>query len=207
MRAVYVEKTTNELNYFVCTWNDEDKELEFKNTKSIAAKAFQNASIVKRVFFKENLSKIGKEAFKGCDDLDLFFCEKDTFLQPTENKAKDNEIYCIKSTEKNKNSNSDTTFTIESLAFSKCKNLHTVILPDCKKLVIEKDAFDGCSSLRTVVCFAEEIDFTENPFESCPETLTFVGKREENKEENKDENKTSELERFARENGYRFIDA
>ena len=95
------------------------------------------------------------------------------------------------------------TFIIETSAFTKCKNLHTVILPDCKKLVIEKDAFDGCSSLRTVVCFAEEIDFTGNPFESCPETLTFVG----NKEENKDENKTSELERFARENGYRFIDA
>ena len=215
MRALYVEKTTNELNctnelsYFVFTWEDEDKELEFKNVNSIASKAFQNVSILKRVFFKENLNRIGKEAFKDCVDLDVFYCEKDAFLKETAKK----DIYVINHEKKNDGGQNKeekkiiSNFTIESLAFSNCKNLHTVVLPERQTLVIEKDAFDGCSSLRTVVCFAEEIDFTENPFESCPETLTFVGKREENKEENKKKNKTSELERFARENGYRFIDA
>lgn len=205
MRALYVEKTTNELNctnelsYFVFTWEDEDedKELEFKNVNSIASKAFQNVSILKRVFFKENLNRIGKEAFKDCVDLDVFYCEKEAFLKET---AKKN-IYVINHEKKNDGGQNKeekkiiSNFTIESLAFSDCKKLHTVVLPERQTLVIEKDAFDGCSSLRTVVCFAEEIDFTENPFESCPETLTFVGK------------KGSQLERFARENGYRFIDA
>ena len=203
MRAVYVEKTTNELNYknelnyFVFTWDDEDKELEFKNVDSIASNAFQNVSILKRVFFKENLNRIGKEAFKNCVDLDVFYCEKDAFLKETVNE----DIYVINPEKKNngeqnkKEIKTIPDFIIESLAFSNCKNLHTVVLPERQTFVIEKEAFAGCSSLRTVVCFAEKIDFTGNPFESCPETLSFVGK------------KGSSLERFARENGYRFIDA
>jgi hypothetical protein len=191
MKAMYVEKETNELSYFVFTWEDED--LEFKNVDSIASNAFQDVSILKRLIFKEKLNRIGKEAFKNCVDLDVFYCEKDTFLK----KIVKEDIYVINHEKKNDGGQDkeEADFTIESLAFSNCKNLHTVVLPERQTLVIEKDAFDGCSSLRTVVCFAEKIDFIENPFESCPETLTFVGKKD------------SQLERFAHEKGYRFIDA
>ena len=199
MKPVYVAKTTTEeqteteLKHFTCALKDgknEKEELEFKDIDTIAQNAFMNATDIKEICFNENLKTIKKEAFKNCGNLEVFRCK-----QSKEQNGKNLVIGLDIGEAKSKVS----TFIIETSAFTKCKNLHTVILPDCKKLVIEKDAFDGCSSLRTVVCFAEEIDFTENPFESCPETLTFVG--------NKDENKTSELERFARENGYRFIDA
>ena len=210
MKPVYVTKTTTEtqskpetiteLKHFICALKEgknEKEELEFKDIDTIAQNAFINAIGVKEATFQGNLKTIKKEAFKNCEDLEVFCCGE-------KNNEATSPITGIKITNLG-TENSE--FTIETSAFTKCKNLHTVILPDCKKLVIEKDAFDGCSSLRTVVCFAEEIDFTGNPFESCPETLTFVGKREGNKEENKKKNKTSELERFARENGYRFIDA
>ena len=85
-------------------------------------------------------------------------------------------------------------FVIESKAFCGCEQLHTVVLPKCKKLIIEKDAFKGCKGLRTVVCSCKRISFTENPFEDCLESLVFVGKKD------------SDLKRFARENGYRYVD-
>ena len=199
--------TKTELKHFICALKDgknEKEELEFKNIDTIAQNAFMNATDIKEICFNENLKTIKKEAFENCGNFEVFRCEKKV---PQDNSGADVDNNANGNSEDTKNhsienfatAKIDDTFIIETSAFTKCKNLHTVILPDCKKLVIEKDAFDGCSSLRTVVCFAEEIDFTENPFESCPETLTFVG--------NKDENKTSELERFARENGYRFIDA
>ena len=187
MKPVYVEKTTRELSHFIFAINDggngENKELEFKEIDSIGAKAFQDVSNVKQVFFDEHLQKIGKEAFKNCEDLEVFCCGE---------KAEEE----TKQVKGIKIANLETeNFIIESLSFSKCKNLHTVIFQNCKELIIEKDAFSGCSSLRTLVYLSEKIDFTGNPFEDCPENLTFVGKKE-----------NSALERFARENGYRYVD-
>ena len=189
MKPVYVKKTKAELTQFVCILDDDNEklsaEVKFDNDiKKVAPKAFMNASGIHKVFFGDKLKTIKTESFKDCENLKVFCCGevKDKFDFPIAGV----QIPYL-GTRKSK-------FTIESFAFSKCKNLNTVILPDCDELVIEKDAFDGCSSLRTVVCFAEKIDFTGNPFESCPDTLTFVGK------------KKSLLERFARENGYRFID-
>lgn len=200
MKAVYVEKITSELRYFIFPLNDgkndENRELEFKDIDSISEKAFFDASGVKRVFFDEKLQKIGKEAFKNCEDLEVFSCGKDSVFEEKNGNS-------IKKAEPDETANSQKllddknrkdVFIIESHAFEKCKNLHTIILRDCDEFVIEKDAFSGCSSLRSFFCLTNEIDFTGNPFEDCPETLTFVAK------------KGSALERFARENGYRYVD-
>ncbi|MCF0241355.1 MAG: hypothetical protein HUK25_01885, partial [Treponema sp.] len=56
-----------------------------------------------------------------------------------------------------------------------------------------KDAFKGCKSLRTVVVKCGKAMVFENPFESCPDYLTFVYPE------------NSEIERFAFEHGYRVI--
>ncbi len=207
MKAVYVEKTTRELRHFIFAINDGEKEenkgLEFEEIDSIAANAFQDSSNIKQVFFDEHLQKIGKEAFKNCEDLEAFSCGKDlvfeekngNYIKKTEPEEPEEKAEETPNSQKQPDNTKNNVFVIESHAFEKCKNLHTVILPDCDELVIEKDAFSGCSSLRTLVCLMDEINFTGNPFEDCPENLTFVGK------------KGSALERFARENGYRYIDA
>ena len=215
MKSVYAVKDTTELLHFICSFDDGNKvtlkgtvntganvtlegvvSSDSKNTFSgvteISPKAFLNAVGVKKVFFDGNLKTIKKEAFKDCEELEVFCCEE-------ESDEETNQIKGVKIA-----GSGSENFIIETLAFSKCKNLHTVILPNCKELVIEKDAFSGCSSLRTVVCFSKSVVITGNPFEDCPETLTFVGgKIPENKP---GEDKSGGLEKFARENGYRYVD-
>ena len=187
MKYLYVSNSAKQLTRYICTIKDNQANdlYTFTDINTIAPQAFQNASDIKEIIFNGNLKTIKKEAFKDSESLEIFACKhtKDNTSAETREQSIQNFVpACL-----------DDTFTIETSAFSKCRNLHTVILPDCKKLVIEKAAFTDCNSLRTLVCHTEEIVFTENPFESCPETLTFVGTAD------------SPLERFARENNYRYV--
>ena len=62
------------------------------------------------------------------------------------------------------------------------------------RIELAKQAFEECSSLRTVVALAKNIKFTEIPFKDSPkDLLTFVCYEK------------SEVEQFARENGYRYV--
>ena len=218
MKAVYV-KENNELKYFIFGMNEkydeiDSEEYRFENIEIIKSKAFQNPWNVKRVLFDEKLKTIEKEAFKDCSKLEVFCCCQVSNLQKKEIvNLKINELVTetkmekssgqpenkeIENNQENSESNKDMeikkeNFIIQTSAFSGCKNLHTVVFPKCSKLTIEKSAFANCSSLRTVVAFVDEISFTENPFEECPKELIFVC------------SKDSEIERFARENGYGII--
>ncbi len=218
MKAVYV-KENNELKYFIFGMNEKNDEIDseeyqFENIEIIKSKAFQNPWNVKRVLFDEKLKTIEKEAFKDCSELEVFCCGKVSDLQKNEIvNLKINELVTetkmekssgqpenkqIENNQENSESNKDMeiikeNFIIQTSAFSGCENLHTVVFPKCSKLTIEKSAFANCSSLRTVVAFVEDISFTENPFEDCLKELTFVC------------SKDSEIERFARENGYGII--
>ena len=218
MKAVYV-KENNELKYFIFGMNEKNDEIDseeyqFENIEIIKSKAFQNLRNVKRVIFDEKLKIIEKEAFKDCSKLEVFCCCQVSNLQKKEIvNLKINELVTgtkmekssgqpenkeIENNQENSESNKDMeikkeNFIIQTSAFSGCKNLHTVVFPKCSKLTIEKSAFANCSSLRTVVAFVEDISFTENPFEDCLKELTFVC------------SKDSEIERFARENGYGII--
>lgn len=213
MKPIFVQKSTNELEYFIFGSNvkveeaddsgnsektegvaesEEPKEFEdmddsyiFKNIKSISEKAFYNPWNLRRVYFDNNLEKIKKEAFEDCSELEVFCCGEVC-------NNNDSTIAGLKLNKKDVKS-----FKIETKAFSGCSVLHTVVLPECDELIIEKDAFKGCKELRTVVCSCKKISFTENPFEDCLESLVFV--------ENTD-NEDSDLKRFARENGYRYVD-
>lgn len=218
MKAVYV-KENNELKYFIFGMNEKNDEIDseeyqFENIEIIKSKAFQNPWNVKRVLFDEKLKTIEKEAFKDCSELEVFCCGEVSDLQKNEIvNLKINELAPemkmekssgqpenkeIENNQENSESNKDMeikkeNFIIQTSAFSGCENLHTIVFPKCSKLVIEKSAFENCSSLRTVVAFTDKISFTENPFEDCSKELTFVC------------SKDSEIERFARENGYGII--
>ena len=226
MKAVYV-KENNELKYFIFGMNEKNNEInseeyQFENIEIIKSKAFQNPWNVKRVLFDEKLKTIEKEAFKDCSELEVFCCGEVCNQQKEEIiNLKINELLSEQAleSESNQSDNTDTNektsdgtdsnkkhagnqtdvvlkksdFNVQTNAFSGCENLHTIVFPKCSKLVIEKSAFENCSSLRTVVAFVDEISFTENPFEECPKELIFVC------------SKDSEIERFARENGYGII--
>lgn len=199
MKPIFV-KNEKELKYFIFGSNikleeaddsEESKEFEdmddsyrFEDIKVISEKAFYNPWNLRRVYFDDNLKEIKKEAFEDCSELEVFCCGEVC----DNNDDKDSTIKGLKFNQK------VDSFVIETKAFSGCTQLHTVVLPECDELIIEKDAFKGCKELRTVVCLCNKISFTENPFEDCLESLVFVG------------NKNSDLERFARENGYRYVD-
>lgn len=199
MKPIFV-KNEKELKYFIFGSNikveeaddsEESKEFEdmddsyrFEDIKVISEKAFYNPWNLRRVYFDDNLKEIKKEAFEDCSELEVFCCGEVC----NNNDDKDSTIKGLKFNKK------VDSFVIETKAFSGCKQLHTVVLPKCDELIIEKDAFKDCKELRTVVCLCNKISFTENPFEDCLESLVFVG------------NKNSDLERFARENGYRYVD-
>lgn len=218
MKSIFVKNEEKELEYFIFGSNikveeskkneksndsgnskkaeeaEESKEFEdmddsyrFKDIKSISEKAFYNPWNLRRVYFDNNLEKIKKEAFEDCSELEVFCCGEVC-------NNNDSTIAGLKLNKKDVKS-----FKIETKAFSGCTQLHTVVLPECDKLIIEKDAFKDCKELRTVVCLCNKISFTENPFEDCLESLVFVGEKDEKQE-------CSDLERFARENGYRYVD-
>lgn len=185
----YVKDANDTLKYFICGFANENKDCSesnvFRGIKTIKNKAFYLAPNLKRVFFDKSLKIIKQEAFKDCSDLEIF---GPTDIAESQSDIIFNEEY-IKKMKKNKKKS----LTIETLAFSNCENLHTVILPYYQSLKIEKDAFSGCTSLRTVITFAKTFSFTENPFRECPKTLVFIC------------SKNSFIEQFARENGYRSI--
>lgn len=198
MKPIFIRNEEKELKYFIFGSNikveeaddsEESKEFEdmddsyrFEDIKVISEKAFYNPWNLRRVYFDDNLKEIKKEAFEDCSELEVFCCGEVC-------NNNDSTIAGLKLNEKDVKS-----FKIETKVFSGCTQLHTVVLPKCKKLIIEKDAFKDCKELRTFVCFCNKISFTENPFADCLESLVFVGK------------KNSDLKRFARENGYRYVD-
>ena len=207
----YVKDANDTLKYFICGFANENKDCSesnvFRGIKTIQNKAFYLAPNLKRVFFDKSLEIIKQEAFKDCSDLEIFGptdidesqsnqqTEPSSSGEPTNIAESQSDIIFNEEYIKKMKDEKDgkKSFTIETLAFANCENLHTVILPYYQSLKIEKDAFSGCTSLRTVITFAETFSFTENPFRECPKTLVFIC------------SKDSFIEQFARENGYRSI--
>ena len=184
--AACIIKKSNDIDYFVFSISDyqDVNDHTFPDIEKIGNSAFANATDVTSVVFGSKLKEIGADAFADCENLELFCCKNDLL-----NNDSDFVEFCSSSKV------STNTFTVKSRAFNSSMKLHTVILPDCNKLVIEKDAFKKCSSLRSFVCFCRDVIITEDPFKDCPQELTFICLKD------------SPLEKFAREHGYRFINA
>lgn len=198
MQSAYILK--DKRFYFLFGYNNSFGEMinEYliKDVSVISENGFYNDSSINRVFVENCLIKVEKQAFAYCENLEVFCCVSNQISSGNDWLTG----LSIPTLTQD--------FVIETLAFEGCHNLHTVILPEIitqntkaeketeeekKTLVIEKSAFKGCESLRTVVALADNISFTENPFEDCPSELTFVCKE------------GSGVARFARENGYRSI--
>lgn len=54
------------------------------------------------------------------------------------------------------------------------KNLYSLILPQEKIVIIEKNAFLGCEHLRNVISLNNEIQINDGAFSACPQDLTFI---------------------------------
>lgn len=179
MKNVYLQKYNN-LKYFICCY-DENQILKISSGLQIIPSSAFKDSKIKNIQFEDKVKVIKQSAFENCSELENLIIGRNI----EENKETDESNFVIEEVNAN--------FTIQKDAFKNSSKLQTLVLPKCKKLVIEKNAFSGCETLRTVIALCKEIDFTENPFEDCSESLTFICK------------KKSKLERFARENGFRSI--
>ena len=183
MGNVYLEKN-NCMEHFIGSF-DEDWFVVIDNSTSIAESAFAHSD-VEQILFKDCTPDIGEKMFEGCGSLaTVIFGELETDETIEQSTLKNLTL-----------ASADGDFTIQVNAFNGCESLTTLVLPkvdDNHKLVIEKDAFCGCWSLRTVVALCDTIDFTENPFANEAEHLTFICKE------------NSGVARFARENGYRSV--
>lgn len=196
MKIVYIRKA-DIFEYFICNMLENQNE-EYscfpEDIKIISSNAFQNSK-VKIIKLGKNIETIEKSAFEDCSELELVYYEDNQNNEGKQGERNNNDnlnsIENIELTEKDK------TLTIQANAFKNCTKLTTVIFPKIKeKIIIEKNAFVGCESLRTVVLITDDnakICFTENPFEDCPEYLTFICR------------KKSDIAKFARENEFRSI--
>lgn len=182
MKNVYLQKHNN-LEYFICCY-DENQILKISSgLQIVSSSAFKDSKII-NVQFEDKVININQSAFENCSELENLIIGKN--IEENKNSIKEGEIRLSNFVIEEVNAD----FTIQKDAFKNSLKLKTIILPKCERLVIEKNAFSGCETLRTVIALCKEIDFTENPFIDCSENLTFICY------------KNSEIERFARENGF-----
>ncbi|MDE7292048.1 MAG: leucine-rich repeat domain-containing protein [Treponemataceae bacterium] len=204
MKSIYLEKDDKKddkknksIAYFIGSFKEDDEEFVeidgnatanastgTSDILSLIAKSAFAHSDVEKILFKDCSPDIGEKAFEECESLTAVIFGK---------LGKDETIE--QSVLKNlKLASATGDYTIQVNAFKDCAKLATLVLPQVGgTLVIEKDAFCGCRTLRTVVALCDKADFTGNPFADSPEHLTFVCKE------------NSEVARFARENGYRSV--
>lgn len=184
MVDIYLQKDSV-CEYFINSLRDSD--LHILSCKEIKENAFFDVNCVDRLNITNGIAKIELKAFCDCSELKFFLCGT---LNNSRDSVQNIHGFCC--------SSCDSDFEIQAFAFKNCEKLETIILPEISKdnrLIIEKGAFSNCSSLRTFVCLCSNISFTGNPFEDSNENLTFIGRE------------NSDLERFARENNYRYINA
>lgn len=190
--SIYVSKWNNHYEYFVCNLPDDgDRDLVKISISEevIAAKAFSGDSSVKYVSIDNtSIKKIEQSAFEGCRELRiLHWNSKYTLETPSAS------VQGLEFSQEKSNFSIDTA-TIQKDAFKDCRNLQTVIFPEAKEFIIEKNAFAGCPALRTVIQLCEIADIADDAFLSAnKDLLTFIVYDE------------SSAERFARENGIRYI--
>ena len=91
--------------------------------------------------------------------------------------------------------NKKSKLTIQFNAFKDCEKLDSVIFGtdnSLKKLTIEKGAFEGCTSLRAVYLNSSECKISDGAFSGAENIILAV-------------KNGSNVERYARENGIRYV--
>lgn len=141
----------NRLDYlYPCVIDVNENISKEHNIKIISTKVGQGLVGVKQLSFEDKLSTIEMSAFENCSDL--------VILQTNTAQNNDNED----------------NLSIQVRAFRGCSALTTLIFNGkYKRVVIERDAFSYCSSLRTIEIDFEEIEIHEGAFDGCND-VTFV---------------------------------
>lgn len=148
---------------FICDLKNYSKKI-FIDAGIVDSNAFANSKGVDFITFNNNIKIIKQSAFSNCEDLEIV-----DFNQISKNENEN--IIMIKESEDNENNG---TLYIQSEAFKNCKNLHSLILPQEKNVIIEKNAFLGCEHLRNVISLNNEIQINDGAFSACPQDLTFI---------------------------------
>lgn len=195
-KTIYLEKNGGNFEYFICNFFDDDKKSVPLGNRVVACQAFKNADSVEVVIF-DKCGRIEEFAFENCTELKtvIWNVEKDECIDDSRT-PRDNEVSEREQTGNDLGIMSPKVheLTIQHGAFRNCSKLQTVILPDVSgRIVIEKEAFAGCGSLRTVVFFgSRNVEVGEDAFVSCSKVsfLCSCG---------------SSVERYAREHGFRIV--
>lgn len=168
---------------------DETRVKTIAVNQQVGTKAFANEATTECVLFDQHATVIGESAFENCKELQ--------FVQWTRN----GEMLAFESTE-DESKRMDNLFdvaeklTVQYRAFKDCGKLYAVVFPKINgSLIIEKEAFAGCTSLRTVVLpWNGTFDIADDAFLGCDkDKLVFAV------------TKGSKAENFARQHGYRCV--
>lgn len=182
--TIYIEKNGGHFEYFICNMPDDDEKSVHVKNSVVARESFKNADIIENVFF-DKCNLIEESAFESCKELKNVIWKSENC---NENKS------VIKGITIPSFVSGVSNLRLQHKAFKNCSKLHSVILPSLNgRLTIEKEAFAGCTELRTVVfCGSCSIDMEEDSFLGCSK-LTFVC------------HTGSPCEKFAREHGFRIV--
>lgn len=132
-----------------------------ENLRSIRRSAFENCKKLIRFNIPAALDEVGFAAFRGCISLELTEFETATppALRIKERIYEKTDISAYSHCNDDRVTELifDTPSVIGKYAFSGCRNLKTVIInnPDC---IIERNAFEKCSSLREIKVLAGKIE-------------------------------------------------
>lgn len=144
-----------------------------KGIKEIKEGAFYKCDSLKTIEIAKSIESIEKLVFAGCDSLEVIEVDK-------ENETYHSEGNCIIETETNsliagcKTSiipNDGSVSTICENAFSNCRSLESIDIPDTV-LKIENKAFDSCISLNTIRLPNNGIYIHSSAFNNCENIKT-----------------------------------
>lgn len=187
---LYKDVSMSDAENYKFIFSENDEKLEFFIRKFSVGLNKNDAGDKIDLSSCKNLKIISKYAFVNEPDISeiklpsgLFTVEKEAFFN----------CKSLKVVQFEGNENSE--LTIQFNAFKNCEKLDSVILGSCnsfKKTTIEKGAFEGCESLRAVYLNSFNCKISDGAF-SGAENLTFAVRN------------GSDAERYARENGIRYV--
>ena len=175
----------------------EDALLKAYLNENIGAKAFKNDSTIECVLFSANTKIIADSAFENCKNLQIAeYEEVKSELKECESAA-DIPVLGNDAEGRINLSSPVNNITVQHHAFRDCDSLHTVVFPKLCKVIIEKEAFLGCTELRTVVLWDGDADIDADAFIGCDsDKLFFLTNCED---------MNCNVIKFARENGFRYV--
>jgi hypothetical protein len=157
-------------------------EIQIVDYDSIADNAFENETTLKKIFSAGNIKNIGECAFSNSEKLEVFTSEVSSVK---------NNFQCL---EKNSLIINNNILRIKYRAFKGCLKLHTFNMDiqdkQFEKIIIEKEAFAGCCSLRNVILSGNNIQIADNAFDGCPNVMLISN--------------NDSVEQYAREHGLKY---